>query len=137
MRNREILQRILITTSAPELAVTTLRHAAVAAAHPSGPPMVAASLTVYAKEGKANLGMFDVATGKETDITSANQAVVSFRAVPDASKFVYLISTPTRIGDLFWVEQQGRDAKPLTHLNDELFSKLKPYRAGRDLVQEL
>ena len=81
-------------------------------------------LTVYAKEGKANVGEFDVATGKETDRTQGDHAIVSFRAVPDASKFVYLISTPTRIGDLFWVERQGRDAKPLTHMNEELFSKL-------------
>jgi dipeptidyl aminopeptidase/acylaminoacyl peptidase len=81
-------------------------------------------ITVYAKEGKANVGEFDVASGKERDLTMGNHAIVSFRALPDASKFVYLISTPTRIGDLFWVEQQGRDAKPLTHLNEELFAKL-------------
>ena len=81
-------------------------------------------ITVYAKEGKANVGEFNATTGKETDRTQGDHAIVSFRAAPDASKFVYLISTPTRVGDLFWVEQQGRDAKPLTHLNDELFSKL-------------
>ncbi|MDQ2855724.1 MAG: S9 family peptidase [Acidobacteriota bacterium] len=81
-------------------------------------------ITVYAKEGRANVGEFDVATGKETDRTTGDHAIVSFRAAPDASKFVYLISTPTKIGDLFWVEQRGRDPKPLTHLNEELFSKL-------------
>jgi dipeptidyl aminopeptidase/acylaminoacyl peptidase len=81
-------------------------------------------ITVYAREGKANVGEFDVASGKERDLTTGNHAIVSFRSVPDASRFVYVISTPTRIGDLFWVEQQGRDAKPLTHLNEELFAKL-------------
>src|SRR4030081_570541 len=50
---------------------------------------------VYAKQGKANLGAFDVASGKETDLTSGNQAVVSFRATPDAAKFALIISTPT------------------------------------------
>src|SRR5207245_4359576 len=52
-------------------------------------------VTVYAKEGKANLGAFEVATGKETDVTSGNHAVVSFRATPDASRFALIISTPT------------------------------------------
>ncbi|HEX6717699.1 MAG TPA: prolyl oligopeptidase family serine peptidase, partial [Pyrinomonadaceae bacterium] len=78
----------------------------------------------YTKEGKANLGSFDVATGRMSDVTTGNQAVVSFRAVPDASKFVLLISTPTRIGDLFWLDKAGAQPKQLTHINDELFSKL-------------
>ncbi len=81
-------------------------------------------VAVYAKEGKANLGAFDVASGKETDVTSGNQAVVSFRATPDAAKFALIISTPTRVGDIFWLERAGAAPKQLTHLNDELFSKL-------------
>jgi len=81
-------------------------------------------IAVYGKQGKANLGAFDVGRGKETDITTANQAVVSFRATPDATKFALLISTPTRIGDLFWLERSGATPKQLTHINDELFSKL-------------
>ncbi len=79
---------------------------------------------VYAKEGKANLCSFDVASGRHADVTAGNQAVVSYRAVPDGSKFVLLISTPTRLGDLFWLERTGAQPKQLTHLNDELFSKL-------------
>jgi dipeptidyl aminopeptidase/acylaminoacyl peptidase len=78
----------------------------------------------YAKEGKANLGVFDASNGKHTDLTSGNQAVVSFRATPDASKFALIISTPTRIGDIFWLERGATAPKQLTHLNDELFSKL-------------
>ena len=79
---------------------------------------------VYAKEGKANLGSFDVASGRESDVTTGNQAVVTYRALPDASKFVLLISTPTRIGDLFLLDKPGAQPKQLTHINDELFSKL-------------
>jgi dipeptidyl aminopeptidase/acylaminoacyl peptidase len=78
----------------------------------------------FAKEGKANVGAFDSTTGRETDVTSGNQAVVSVRAVPDASKFALLISTPTRIGDLYWLEGTSGQPKQLTHINDELFSKL-------------
>src|SRR5829696_5709439 len=85
----------------------------------------AQSITVvYAKEGKANLGSFDVRTGRQSDVTTGNQAVVNYRALPDASKFVLLISTPTRVGDLFMLEKPGGQPKQLTHINDELFSKL-------------
>ncbi len=84
----------------------------------------ARSITVvYAKEGKTNLGSFDVASGRLTDVTTGNHAIVNYRAVPDVSKFVLLISTPTRIGDLFLLEKGGQP-KQLTRLNDELFSKL-------------
>jgi dipeptidyl aminopeptidase/acylaminoacyl peptidase len=79
---------------------------------------------LYVKEGKANVGSFEVATGRLSDVTSGNQAVLNYRAVPDASKFVLLISTPTRIGDLFWLDKPGGQPKQLTHINDELFSKL-------------
>ena len=83
------------------------------------------SITIgYAKEGKSNLGSFDVATGRLSDVTTGNHAVVNYRAVPDASKFVLLISTPTRIGDLFWLDKTGAPPKQLTRLNEELFSKL-------------
>jgi dipeptidyl aminopeptidase/acylaminoacyl peptidase len=78
----------------------------------------------YAKEGKANLGSFDVATGRPADVTTGNHAVVNFRAVPDASKFALLISTPTRIGDLYWLDKPDGQPKQLTRLNEELFSKL-------------
>ncbi|HKY43082.1 MAG TPA: S9 family peptidase, partial [Pyrinomonadaceae bacterium] len=83
------------------------------------------SITVgYAREGKANLGLFDVATGRQSDVTTGKHAIVNYRAVPDASKFVLLISTPTRIGDLFWLDSLGGQPKQLTRLNEELFSKL-------------
>jgi dipeptidyl aminopeptidase/acylaminoacyl peptidase len=78
----------------------------------------------YAKEGKANVGSFDVGSGRLSDITTGNHAVVSFRAIPDASKFVLLISTPTRIGDLFWLDKPGAQPRQLTRVNEELFSKL-------------
>ena len=81
-------------------------------------------MMIYVKHGKANLGSFDVASGRQSDVTAGNQAVVNFRAVPDASKFVLLISTPTRVGDLFWLEKGSSQPKQLTRLNEELFSKL-------------
>ncbi|HEX5832360.1 MAG TPA: S9 family peptidase [Pyrinomonadaceae bacterium] len=79
---------------------------------------------VYVKEGKANVGSFDVTNGRLSDVTNGNQAVVNFRTVPDASKFALLISTPTRIGDLYWLDKPNSQPRQLTRLNEELFSKL-------------
>jgi dipeptidyl aminopeptidase/acylaminoacyl peptidase len=81
-------------------------------------------IALYGKQGRSNLAAFDVATGRETEWTTGDHAIESFRATPDGSKFVLLISTPTRIGDLFWLERPAATPKQLTHLNDELFAKL-------------
>ncbi|PWT79947.1 MAG: S9 family peptidase, partial [Acidobacteria bacterium] len=90
-------------------------------------------IEVCTKEGKATLALFDVSvaggdddvTGVH-DLTSGNQGVMSFRASPDASKLVYIVSTPTRINDLFVLDRATPNAPPkqLTHINDELLSKL-------------
>ncbi len=79
---------------------------------------------VYAKEGRANLGIFDVTSGKLTEVTRGNQAVIGFRATPDRSKFIYTVSTPTRIGDLFYLDRINAQPKQVSNVNDTLFSKL-------------
>jgi dipeptidyl aminopeptidase/acylaminoacyl peptidase len=81
-------------------------------------------IEVYAKEGRANLGTFAVADGKFATVTQGDQAVTSFRTTGDGSKLVYTISTPTVIGDLYLMERPGSNPKLLTHLNDDLFSRL-------------
>ncbi|PYJ88674.1 MAG: S9 family peptidase [Verrucomicrobia bacterium] len=78
----------------------------------------------FERDGRTNLGLFDVATGAMTEITKGDQAVPRFRPAPDASKLVYLSSTPTRIGDLFWLDRTSGEARQLTHSNDELFGQL-------------
>lgn len=83
-------------------------------------------VSVYAKEGKANLASFD-SDGRLTDLTKGNHAVSAFRATPDSKRLVFTISTPTRVGDLFWIElNSGKASEPkqLTRFNDELFSRL-------------
>ena len=82
-------------------------------------------IEVYAKEGRANLATFDLSGGRPADLTHGDQAVIGFRTTLDGSKLVYTISTPTAIGDLYLLDLPGRDAKQLTHLNDELFAHLK------------
>jgi dipeptidyl aminopeptidase/acylaminoacyl peptidase len=91
-------------------------------------------IAVYSKEGKANLAQFDLPVAQDADLgkagvhdlTSENYGVTSFRASPDTSKLVYVVSTPTRINDLFVLDRTSADATPkqVTHVNDELFSKL-------------
>jgi dipeptidyl aminopeptidase/acylaminoacyl peptidase len=78
----------------------------------------------YAKEGRANLGMFDAATGKLTDVTKGDQTIMSYRASKDAGKIIYTRSTPTVITDLYILNRLDGTTKQLTRINDQLFSKL-------------
>src|SRR5262249_19702556 len=83
-------------------------------------------IAVYSKDGKRNLGLFNSTSGSVTDLTSGNHGVMSFRATPDASKLVYVLSMPTRVNDLFILDRAtpGAAPKQLTNVNEELFSKL-------------
>jgi dipeptidyl aminopeptidase/acylaminoacyl peptidase len=81
-------------------------------------------IEVYGKEGRTVLASFDVASGTPTDITHGNQAVGRFRATDESTQIVCTISTPTRVGDLFVIDRSGKEARELTHINNELFSKL-------------
>ncbi|MFL6537283.1 MAG: S9 family peptidase [Chthoniobacterales bacterium] len=80
-------------------------------------------LQVVGREGRTFLGRFDAATGAVTELTKGNQAVVTFRALPDLSKLVCLISTPTRLGDLFLIDKNG-EQRQLTDVNKALWSQL-------------
>lgn len=79
---------------------------------------------IYSREGKTSLARFNSSTGVESDLTQGNQAVVRFATSGDAAKIVALISTPTRINDLFLIDGAGGAPRQLTHSNDKLFSKL-------------
>jgi len=81
-------------------------------------------IEAYSREGKTNLGSFDVQSGQLTDLTSGNQEVVRFRVSADGSKIVYTLSTPTRLSDLFVLDRSGGQPKQLTHFNDALLSRL-------------
>jgi dipeptidyl aminopeptidase/acylaminoacyl peptidase len=81
---------------------------------------------VYAKQGTANLGLFDAATGSEIDITSGNQAVMRFAATPDTQRIVCIVSSLTQINDLYALDRSAPkpELKQLTHVNDALFETL-------------
>jgi dipeptidyl aminopeptidase/acylaminoacyl peptidase len=78
----------------------------------------------FAQEGRANIGSFDSTNGTKTDVTTGNQAVLNFRSAKDNSKFALLISTPTRVGDLFVLDGTTGSPRQLTKFNEELFAKL-------------
>ncbi|MDQ6808240.1 MAG: S9 family peptidase [Verrucomicrobiota bacterium] len=80
-------------------------------------------LDIVGKEGRTNLARFDADSGAMTEVTHGNQAVVRFRASKDGSKLICLLSTPTRIGDLFAIEGGGQP-RQLTDSNRELFAQL-------------
>ncbi|HEX4665153.1 MAG TPA: S9 family peptidase [Chthoniobacterales bacterium] len=81
-------------------------------------------IEIYAKEGRTQLAAFDAQNGAATDLTQGDQAVTRYAAAADAKKIVYCVSTPTRIGDLFCLDQAGAEPRQLTHANDALFNQL-------------
>ncbi|MGZ5538501.1 MAG: S9 family peptidase, partial [Chthoniobacterales bacterium] len=80
-------------------------------------------LEIFSRQGRTNIGRFDATTGALTEITKGDQAVMRFRATADGARIVYLVSTPTRIDDLYSLDQDGQ-SKQLTDINRELFSQL-------------
>ncbi len=81
-------------------------------------------IEMYAQEGETNLAWFDAATGAKTDLTQGKQAIVHFSASRDGAKVVGLVSTPTRLNDLFLIEGHGAAPRQLTDSNRDLFAKL-------------
>ncbi|MBV8818839.1 MAG: S9 family peptidase [Acidobacteriaceae bacterium] len=80
---------------------------------------------VSAEEGCANLKRVDAETGKVEPLTKGNHDVMGYSSSRDGSAIAALISTSTNIGDIFSVDPQSGAVRQLTHVNAELFSKLK------------
>jgi dipeptidyl aminopeptidase/acylaminoacyl peptidase len=80
---------------------------------------------VAAEEGRANLKRIDAETGKVEPFTAGDHDIFAYNATPDGSKAAVLVSTPTKIGDLYVVDTASPvSMRRLTKSNDELFSKL-------------
>ncbi|MEO5859547.1 MAG: S9 family peptidase [Pyrinomonadaceae bacterium] len=77
----------------------------------------------FTKEGRQNLATVD-ATGNISELTKGDHAVLSYRITNDRSRLVYLLSTPTRVGDLFASDASGSNAKQLTRFNDGISAKV-------------
>ncbi|MGD9589331.1 MAG: prolyl oligopeptidase family serine peptidase [Pyrinomonadaceae bacterium] len=84
------------------------------------------SITVgFAKEGRLNLASVDAGSGRLSEVTRGDHAIMLYRSTDDRGKFVYTRSTPTRIGDLFVADPNGSNARQLTKFNDALYAKIK------------
>ena len=80
-----------------------------------------------ARQGRANLEAFDLATGKATPVTTGDREVSAFAPSADGSKLVALGQTATTLPDLSLVEPSGPASNPprrLTDLNAKLWATL-------------
>ena len=84
-----------------------------------------AIIDVAAERGRANLVSIDVASGKVTSLTQADQEVIAFTASADGSRLAVLAATATELGDLFLVEPGSGPPERLTSLNAKLFAELE------------
>src|SRR3989441_4077501 len=80
-------------------------------------------IAAVSDQGTANLDPLDVKGGRAQPVTAGSQEVSAWTATPDGSRIVVLVSTPTRIGDLYLAGGDGRLTR-LTDVNQELFSGL-------------
>ena len=83
-----------------------------------------AIIDVAAERGRANLVSIDVASGKVTRLTQADQEVIAFDASADGSRLATLAATATGLGELFLVEPGAGSPERLTSLNAKLFEEL-------------
>ena len=77
-----------------------------------------------ARQGRANLEAFDVATGKPSPVTSGDRDVASFAPSPDGSKLALLVLNETSLPDIYLLDSPGSPPRRLTDLNAKLFSTL-------------
>ncbi len=78
---------------------------------------------VVSEHGSANIKRVNAATGKVDAYSSGNQDVMSYTSVPGTDRLALVISTPTKIGDLY-VASPGAPPTQLTRLNDDLFKAI-------------
>jgi dipeptidyl aminopeptidase/acylaminoacyl peptidase len=89
---------------------------------------------VSAQHGSSNLIHIKLDTGRISPLTDTKQDIVAYSAGPQGNKFAALLSTQTRIGDIFFIDysahppdpgqQHASDPRQLTRVNDELFKDI-------------
>ncbi|MBA2301688.1 MAG: S9 family peptidase [Acidobacteria bacterium] len=96
-------------------------------AHPSRPVWDRDSRSIFIRvgvQGNADLVRVDGSSGRVMPPPAKkNQDVMSFTADRDGDTFALVISTPTRVGDLF-VADGDAEPRKLTTFNDDLFNQL-------------
>jgi dipeptidyl aminopeptidase/acylaminoacyl peptidase len=79
-------------------------------------------IDVEAKVGTSYMVRVDAESGEVKEFTQGHQAIVDFTVTPDAQHIVALVSDPTRIGDLFTIDN-GKQTQ-ITDFNRKLWSQL-------------
>lgn len=96
-------------------------------AHPAAPVWGRDGSSLFMRSGvhgNAELVRVDVATGRVMEPPEKkSHEIMSYTADRGAGRFALVISTPTRIGDLFVADGSGAP-KQLTSFNDPLFTQL-------------
>jgi len=82
-------------------------------------------MDTIARQGRTNLEIFDIASGRTSPYSSGDHEVTSFSASADGTRLALLVATPTNIGDIYIADGPGGQLKPLTHINKKLFADLR------------
>lgn len=80
-------------------------------------------IVVAAEQGRSNLKRIDAESGRMENLTTGDQALVSYTAAGD--KLAVLISTATNIGDLFTMDIASAQLTRVTNVNQPLFSSIR------------
>jgi dipeptidyl aminopeptidase/acylaminoacyl peptidase len=78
---------------------------------------------IVEKEGRTPIVRVDTQTGRVTEVTRGDQAVLDFSVSADSSTIVALVSSPVILGDLFAVAGDGTQTC-ITDFNRKLWSQL-------------
>ncbi|HBL27832.1 MAG TPA: S9 family peptidase, partial [Acidobacteria bacterium] len=81
-------------------------------------------ITVVAERGRTNLKRFSVATGAVEPLTTGDHEISAWSATPDAARLALVVSTPTRIGDLYAFDVATKRMKLLYEPNRELLAEI-------------
>jgi dipeptidyl aminopeptidase/acylaminoacyl peptidase len=98
-------------------------------AHPSGPIWDRDGRTILVRagiQGDAEMVTVDVPSGRVNQPSARTpQDLMSYTADRSSTKFAAVISTPVRVGDLYFIDGEiGTAPERLTSFNDPLFSQL-------------
>jgi dipeptidyl aminopeptidase/acylaminoacyl peptidase len=77
------------------------------------------------KEGRENFVRIDSDSGKTDVLVPGDHSVQAWTCDDSGTKVALLVSTPTRVHDLFLTDTSGAALKQVTNINSELLSKVK------------
>ena len=96
-----------------------------------------AIVDVAAERGRANLVSIDVASGKVTSLTRADQEVIAFTASADGSRLAVLAATATEPGDLFLVQPGSGPPRAADLTERQALCRARHHSTRGDRVRQL